>query len=85
MMSKLVSDVCNDEDPDEVEIFCLIKEQIPRYRLRADSISDFGGYSHQDWIQTPIINLDEDLDLTDLQIAESLKYFSKCIRIAFLI
>ncbi|XP_025114585.1 trafficking kinesin-binding protein 1-like isoform X2 [Pomacea canaliculata] len=72
-----ITDVCNDEDPDEVEIFCLIKEQIPRYRLRADSISDFGGYSHQDWIQTPIINLDEDLDLTDLQIAESLKYFTR--------
>ena len=76
-----VSDLCNDADPDEVEILSLIQEQIPRYRLRADSISDFGGYSHQDWIQTPLINLDADLDLTDLQIAESLKYFSECFTV----
>ena len=77
-----VSDLCNDADPDEVEILSLIQEQIPRYRLRADSVSDFGGYSHQDWIQTPLINLDTDLDLTDLQIAESLKYFSECFTVA---
>jgi trafficking kinesin-binding protein 1 len=70
--------VCNDEDPDEVEILSLIQEQIPRYRLRADSISNFGGYSHQDWIQTPLIDLDADLNLSNLQITETLKYFGEC-------
>ena len=76
--------MCNEEDPDEVEILSLIQEQIPRYRLRADSISNFGGYSHQDWVQTPLIDLEADLDLTDLQITESLKYFSEYCLLDFL-
>ncbi|KAL8620541.1 hypothetical protein ACOMHN_066964 [Nucella lapillus] len=73
----IITDLCNDEDPDEVEILSLIQEQIPQYRLRTDSFSDFGCYSHQDWIQTPIINLDTDLDLTEEQITETLKYFGE--------
>ncbi|XP_076451531.1 uncharacterized protein LOC143287420 isoform X2 [Babylonia areolata] len=73
----IITDLCNDEDPDEVEILTLIHEQIPRYRLRSDSFANFGCYSHQDWVQTPVINLDTDLELTEEQITETLKYFTK--------
>ncbi|XP_046555440.1 trafficking kinesin-binding protein 1-like isoform X2 [Haliotis rubra] len=72
------TDLCNSEEPDEVEILSLINEQIPKYRLRADTITEFGGYNNEDWIQTPVIPLDTDLALTDEQIQETLKYFILC-------
>ncbi|KAK0044824.1 trafficking kinesin-binding protein 1-like isoform X4, partial [Biomphalaria glabrata] len=68
--------VCNTADPDEVEILSLVREQIPRYRLRADSITNFNGYIHTDFAQTNTVTLDEDdADLTPEQIGETLKYF----------
>ncbi|KAH3754036.1 hypothetical protein DPMN_188694 [Dreissena polymorpha] len=42
----------------------LPEEQIPRYRLRADTITDFTGYGHRDWIQTPVLPPIDDCDLT---------------------
>lgn len=74
---KNVSDICNDADLPEVEILSLIEEQIPRYRLRADTITDFTGYGHQDWIQTPVLPHIDDADLTPELVEETLKYFSK--------
>ncbi|ESP04323.1 hypothetical protein LOTGIDRAFT_136357, partial [Lottia gigantea] len=71
-------DVCNSSDPDEVEILSLIEEQIPKYRLRADTITDFTGYNHEDFIvQTPVTPLDENVALNDEQIRETLKYFGE--------
>lgn len=70
-------DVCNLGNLPEVEILSLIEEQIPKYRLRADTITNFCGYDNQDWIQTPLIPIDEDLELSNDQIQETLKYFGK--------
>ena len=72
-----ISDLCNSANLPEVEILSLVEEQIPKYRLRADTITEFCGYDNQDWIQTPLVPIDEDLELTAEQINETLKYFSK--------
>lgn len=69
--------MCSSGNLPEVEILSLIEEQIPKYRLRSDSITDFCGYDNEDWIQTPLIPIDEDLELTNEQIDETLKYFGK--------
>ncbi|KAF7264873.1 hypothetical protein GWI33_022011, partial [Rhynchophorus ferrugineus] len=37
-----VSDLCSGESLPEVEIISLLEEQIPRYRLRADTLTKFG-------------------------------------------
>lgn len=73
-----LTDVCNLGNLPEVEILSLIEEQIPKYRLRADTITNFCGYDNQDWIQTPLIPIDEDLELSNDQIQETLKYFVLC-------
>lgn len=72
-----ITDICNDADLPEVEILSLIEEQIPRYRLRADTITDFTGYGNQDWIQTPVLPPIDEADLTPELVEETLKYFSK--------
>lgn len=69
-----VSDVCNSTDLPEVEIISLLEEQLPHYQLRADTIY---GYDHDDWLHTPLISPDTNLDLTTEQIEETLKYFRK--------
>ncbi|ROL42053.1 Trafficking kinesin-binding protein 1 [Anabarilius grahami] len=65
-------DVCNSTDLPEVEIISLLEEQLPHYKLRADTIY---GYDHDDWLHTPLISPDVNLDLTTEQIEETLKYF----------
>lgn len=42
--------VCNSTDLPEVEIISLLEEQLPHYKLRADTIY---GYDHDDWLHTP--------------------------------
>lgn len=37
------TEVCNSEEVPEVEIVSLLQEHIPKYRLRADSLTQFGG------------------------------------------
>lgn len=39
-------DLCSS-DADEVEIFSLIEEQIPKYKVRACKITNFSGTSNQ--------------------------------------
>lgn len=39
----LSAEVCNSEEVPEVEIVSLLQEYIPKYRLRADSLTQFGG------------------------------------------
>ncbi|XP_056618049.1 trafficking kinesin-binding protein 1 isoform X1 [Triplophysa dalaica] len=67
--------VCNSTDLPEVEIISLLEEQLPHYKLRADTIY---GYDHDDWLHTPLISPDATLDLTTEQIEETLKYFLLC-------
>lgn len=68
------TDVCNSTDLPEVEIISLLEEQLPHYQLRADTIY---GYDHDDWLHTPLISPDVNIDLTVEQIEETLKYFRK--------
>lgn len=70
----LFTDVCNSTDLPEVEIISLLEEQLPHYKLRADTIY---GYDHDDWLHTPLISPDANIDLTTEQIEETLKYFRK--------
>uniref|UniRef100_W5LZF5 Trafficking kinesin protein 1 n=1 Tax=Lepisosteus oculatus TaxID=7918 RepID=W5LZF5_LEPOC len=69
------ADVCNSTDLPEVEIISLLEEQLPHYKLRADTIY---GYDHDDWLHTPLISPDANIDLTTEQIEETLKYFLLC-------
>ncbi|GAB1294831.1 Trafficking kinesin-binding protein 1 [Apodemus speciosus] len=64
--------VCNSTNLPEVEIISLLEEQLPHYKLRADTIY---GYDHDDWLHTPLISPDANIDLTTEQIEETLKYF----------
>ncbi|KAL7382669.1 hypothetical protein ABVT39_026175 [Epinephelus coioides] len=67
--------VCNSTDLPEFEIISLLEEQLPVYRLRADTVY---GYDHDDWLHTPLVAPDARLDLTTEQIEETLKYFLLC-------
>lgn len=70
---------------DEVEIFSLIEEQIPKYRIRADNITSFAGTSNQDFefVQFPALNVPENINLglTSEQARETLNYFCEYIGI----
>lgn len=70
------SDVCNSTDLPEFEIISLLEEQLPVYRLRADTVY---GYDHDDWLHTPLVAPEAQIDLTTEQIEETLKYFCKCV------
>lgn len=41
------TDLCSSEHLPEVEIFSLLEEQIPKYRLRADTLTQFTGYQNE--------------------------------------
>ena len=69
-------DVCNSTDLPEFEIISLLEEQLPVYRLRADTVY---GYDNDDWLHTPLIAPDAQLELTAEQIEETLKYFCECV------
>ncbi|XP_045518663.1 trafficking kinesin-binding protein milt isoform X1 [Pieris brassicae] len=73
------NDLSSEEVP-EVEIVSLLQEHIPKYRLRADSLTQFGGYENQDWfIPSPALPVSpDDLALTPDQIRETLNYFLLC-------
>ncbi|KAL4616919.1 trafficking kinesin-binding protein 1-like [Arapaima gigas] len=73
--AETITDVCNSTDLPEVEIISLLEEQLPHYKLRADTIY---GYDHDDWLHTPLIYPDANVDLTTEQIEETLKYFLLC-------
>lgn len=70
-----ITDVCNSTNLPEVEIISLLEEQLPHYKLRADTIY---GYDHDDWLHTPLVSPDASIDLTSEQIEETLKYFLLC-------
>ena len=78
-----MSELSSPEDPDEVEVLSLVQEQIPRYRLRADTVTDFTGYRDTDFLNTgaksrcAAVNEQTNLDLSPEQIGESLNYFGE--------
>jgi hypothetical protein len=76
----LILELCSGESLPEVEIISLLEEQIPKYKLRADTLTKFGGYENQDWfIPSPALQVDEaDLKLSPDQIRETLNYFLLC-------
>ena len=66
----------------EVEVISLLGEELPRYRLRADYLTEFGGYANSDFadasvIETPCLP-DEDekglVGLTAEQAEATLEY-----------
>ncbi|XP_078621555.1 trafficking kinesin-binding protein 1-like isoform X14 [Branchiostoma floridae x Branchiostoma japonicum] len=68
-------DLCNSPDLPEVEIISLIQEEIPRYKLRADTVF---GYENKDWLESPALPPDTPVDLSPEQAEETLKYFALC-------
>ncbi|XP_060704903.1 trafficking kinesin-binding protein 1-like [Hemiscyllium ocellatum] len=70
-----ITDVCYSDNVPEVEIFSLLQEGLPRYTLRADTVY---GYSHDDWLDTPLVPPDINIRLSPEQIEETLKYFLLC-------
>lgn len=75
-----ITEVCSGAELPEVEIISLLEEQIPRYRLRADTLTQFQGYENADWfIPSPALkSIDVDLKLSPEQIRETLNYFILC-------
>ncbi|TKS88941.1 Trafficking kinesin-binding protein 1 [Collichthys lucidus] len=73
--AETITDVCNSTDLTEFEIISLLEEQLPVYRLRADTVY---GYDNDDWVHTPLVAPDTRFDLTTEQIEETLKYFLLC-------
>ncbi|MEQ2268815.1 hypothetical protein XENORESO_015810, partial [Xenotaenia resolanae] len=72
--AETITDVCNTTDLPELEIISLLEEQLPVYKLRADTIF---GYDQDDWLHTPLVDPDSSIDLTNEQIEETFKYFCK--------
>ncbi|KAG5312884.1 TRAK2 protein, partial [Acromyrmex insinuator] len=79
--AETITDVCSGEELPEVEIISLLEEQIPRYRLRADTLTQFQGYENADWfIPAPALKSEDvDLKLSPDQIRETLNYFKLAI------
>jgi len=73
-----VVDLCYHEGESEVHLISLLEERIPRYTLRADTMTNFAGYENEDWtIRTPCLPSDLDSDLSIEVMEDTLKYFSK--------
>ncbi|XP_055689433.1 trafficking kinesin-binding protein milt isoform X2 [Lutzomyia longipalpis] len=75
--AECLTDLCSSECLPEVEIFSLLEEQIPKYKLRADSLTQFGGYENEDWfIPFPTLPTpDGGLYLSKDMCRETLNYF----------
>ncbi|XP_076369864.1 trafficking kinesin-binding protein 1-like isoform X2 [Tachypleus tridentatus] len=73
-----LTDLCNDVDIPEVELQSLMREDTPRYNLRADTITEFSGYRNNDWIQTPVLPVDIELNLSPGFLSELFVYFLSC-------
>ncbi|XP_039292744.1 trafficking kinesin-binding protein milt isoform X2 [Nilaparvata lugens] len=74
-------DLCGGGELPEVEIISLLEEQIPQYKLRADTLTQFIGYENQDWfIPSPALKPEDSntAALTTDQIRETLNYFLLC-------
>ena len=65
-----LTEVHSSRDLPEVEIISLVSDDLPRYRLRADYLTEFGGYGHDDFevIRTPVLPKDAATNLTAEQV-----------------
>ncbi|KAH8377119.1 hypothetical protein KR093_003554 [Drosophila rubida] len=74
-----LTDLCSSENLPEVEIFSLLEEKIPKYKVRNDFLTDFSGYANEDWfVPAPALPIPvEGLGLTKEQTRECLNYFRK--------
>lgn len=71
-------DLCYHDGESEVHLISLLEERIPRYTLRADTLTNFAGYENEDWtIKTPCLSSDLDPDLSIDLMEDTFKYFSK--------
>ena len=71
------TDICTSENLPEVEVFSLLDEKLPAYKLRADSIFS---HSNCDWIKAPLYFDEQQIsELTNEQIQFTLDYFSNYI------
>jgi len=62
----------------EVDLISLVEEQLPRYTLHADAVTDFAGYCNADWtVQTPCLKLPDDFSFSAEFVEETLKYFGE--------
>lgn len=77
-----LTDLHSSQQVSEVEIISLLGESLPRYQLRADYLTQFGGYEHSDFvIQTPVLSAAESdrvSGLTPEQAKATLDYFVTC-------
>ncbi|KAH8409945.1 hypothetical protein KR009_001698 [Drosophila setifemur] len=78
-----LTDLCSSENLPEVEIFSLLEEQIPKYKVRNDFLTNFSGYANEDWfVPAPALPIPaEGLGLTKEQTRECLNYFREFIYI----
>ena len=74
----------DDSDIPEVEIVSLLEEPVPKYKLRADYLTQHGGYPNNDFsesftIQTPTLSAEQSEKikggLTPEQAEAALEYF----------
>ncbi|EDX04053.1 GD23449 [Drosophila simulans] len=72
-----LTELCSSENLPEVEIFSLLEEQIPKYKVRNDFLTNFSGYANEDWfVPAPALPIPpEGLGLTKEQTRECLNYF----------
>ncbi|KAH8333622.1 hypothetical protein KR059_001254 [Drosophila kikkawai] len=72
-----LTELCSSENLPEVEIFSLLEEQIPKYKVRNDFLTNFSGYANEDWfVPAPALPIpSEGLGLTKEQTRECLNYF----------
>ena len=72
-------DLCQNGDDGifpEVDLVSLLEERLPRYKLRADTLTDFAGYNNCDWsVQTPCLSSDFEFDFSPEFIEQTLNYF----------
>ncbi|XP_076344287.1 trafficking kinesin-binding protein 1-like isoform X4 [Tachypleus tridentatus] len=73
-----ITDLCNNLCTPEVEIHSLMKDDTPIYKLRVDTVTEFVGYKNNDWIQTPVLPKDTDLNLNPEFLTGLFAYFLSC-------
>ncbi|XP_005995456.1 trafficking kinesin-binding protein 2 isoform X2 [Latimeria chalumnae] len=69
--SGTITDVCSSEDLPEVELVSLLEDQLPQYRLRADSLYL---YENQDWIQSCPFTSNASSGLSPILAEETFRY-----------
>ena len=76
-------DICISDNIAEVDLFSIINDNLPLYKLRADTLFT---HNNSDWVEAPLY-VDEDSigELTNEQIKHTLDYFSKFLLLLLLI